>query len=95
MPREEAANVRTQILNTAIKALGNRGIEHGEAHRNMKHTAALWSAYLGVEISDIDVPQMLILLKASRIRCGNAAQIDHYVDQCGYSAIGGEIAQKI
>ncbi|RPJ29590.1 MAG: hypothetical protein EHM33_00550 [Chloroflexi bacterium] len=95
MPREEAKNIRTDILNLAIKALGNRGIQHGEAHRNMHHTAALWSAYLGVEISNIDVAQMMVLLKASRIKCGDNTVLDHYADQCGYSAIGGEIAQKL
>jgi hypothetical protein len=61
----------------------------------MQHTAALWSAYLGVDISDMDVAQMMVLLKASRIKCGDGTVLDHYVDQCGYSAIGGEIAQKL
>src|SRR5262245_15825046 len=90
--KEEASNVRTSILNETIKALGNRSIDHGAVVKNMEHIAALWSSYLGVKITSLDVPQMFVLAKISRAKHGNSQHMDHYIDQCGYAAISAEIA---
>lgn len=90
---EEADNTQTQILQAAIIALGNRGIDHGHFVANFTHTAALWSGYLGTKIDPIDVPIMMAMHKISRISCGNSRQIDHYIDACGYIALAG--AMKI
>jgi hypothetical protein len=35
---------------------------------------------------------MMTLLKISRSKIGSSTHMDHYVDQCGYSALAAEIA---
>lgn len=89
--KEQADNKRTFILSEAIRIAGHRGLTHGSAALNMRHTADLWSAYIGVPISGPDVAVMMTLLKLSRIKCGDATHIDSYVDAAGYTAIAGEI----
>lgn len=81
----------TEILQTAIEATAERNGTHGKAEDNFAHTAALWSAYLGVEIRPSDVCQMQVLAKISRTKVGNPRHSDHYVDQCGYSALAGRM----
>jgi hypothetical protein len=89
---EEANNTQTKILQEAIQALGNRGIEHGYFIDNFAHTASLWSAYLGIGIKVESVPIMMALHKISRVSKGNSKQADHYVDACGYIALAGAVA---
>lgn len=49
---------------------------------NLQRIAALWSAYMGVEMTASDVAKMMVLHKLSRSRAG--AVRDHYVDAIGY-----------
>jgi hypothetical protein len=91
---EVADNIRTEILSEAIKVLGNRGITHGEAYANMSHTAVLWGAYLSTYVSPVDVAIMMVMLKASRIKTGDATHRDSFVDMCGYAAIAGEVSER-
>lgn len=80
------------ILLNAVDATTERNTTHGVAEDNFQHTAALWSAYLGVAISATDVCQMQVMAKISRAKKGNPLHPDHYVDQCGYSALAGRMA---
>lgn len=84
-------NRHTQILQTAIDATAERNGTHGKAEDNFSHTAAMWSAYLGVTITPFDVCQMQVLAKISRTKVGNPNHMDHYVDQCGYSSLAGRM----
>ena len=82
---------RETILRTAEELInGDRHEEYGPALEQHSRIAALWSAYLGHDISPVDVAMMMILLKASRIKVGGSVG-DSFVDICGYSAIGAEM----
>ena len=51
---------------------------------NLTRIAALWSSYLGVEVTGRDVCWMMVLLKASRSRQDGGASPDHTLDGRGY-----------
>lgn len=85
---------RTEILKTAQEYITkDRTATHGEAENNFNLIAELWSCYLNVPITEDDVAALMIMLKLARIK-GNPAHIDHWLDICGYSAIGGELSVK-
>lgn len=82
---------RFDILDTAGEIVGgHRVTDYGEPEDNFGVIARLWSAYLGIDISDVDVSMLMVLFKAGRIKSGTATE-DSFVDICGYAACGGEI----
>jgi len=82
---------RETILRTAEELIsGNRHKEYGPALKMHERIGALWSAYLGHEVSPVDVAMMMILLKSSRVKVGGSVG-DSFVDICGYSALAGEM----
>lgn len=85
-------SMNQHILNEAMRATAERGSTHGSVEEHFAHVAAMWSAYLGVHVSPVDVPQCLAMLKMSRSKLGNMIEIDHYVDQSGYSSLAGRVA---
>lgn len=85
---------RFDILDTAGEIVGgHRVTDYGEPEDNFGAIARLWSAYLGIDISDVDVSMLMVLFKAGRIKSGTATE-DSFVDICGYAACGGEIAER-
>ena len=85
---------RFDILDTAREIVGgHRVTDYGEPEDNFGVIARLWSAYLGIDISDVDVSMLMVLFKAGRIKSGTATE-DSFVDICGYAACGGEIAER-
>jgi hypothetical protein len=84
------------VINAAAQAVGvDREATHGSMIENMEHTARLWSAYLGVPITAMDVPLMMALLKVSRAKIGKARHDDHFVDGAGYFGIAGGVAAAL
>ena len=84
---------RFDILDTAGEIVGgHRVTDYGEPEDNFGVIARLWSSYLGIDISEVDV-SMMVLFKAGRIKSGTATE-DSFVDICGYAACGGEIAER-
>ena len=82
---------RETILRTAEELInGDRHKEYGPALKMHERIGALWSAYLGHDVSPVDVAMMMVLLKASRIKAGGPAG-DSFIDIAGYSALGGEM----
>lgn len=82
---------RRECLETAEhKVNGDREHDYGTPEDNFKTIADLWSAYLGKEISSIDVAMMMALMKIARIKAGTKP--DSFVDLAGYAACGAEIA---
>lgn len=51
---------------------------------NLTRIAALWSAYLGVQVTALDVCWLMTLLKSSRSRQDGGASPDHTLDARGY-----------
>ena len=85
---------RFDILDTAGEIVGgHRVTDYGEPEDNFGVIARLWSAYLGIDISDVDVSMLMVLFKTGRIKSGTATE-DSFVDICGYAACGGEIAER-
>jgi hypothetical protein len=65
--------------------LKQRGESYGSVSRggNITRIAALWSAYLNIEITEHDVGWLMVLLKASRSKADPSLE-DNYLDACGY-----------
>ena len=85
---------REEILDTAKKIVsGERQQSYGKPEDNFRLIADLWSCFLGKEITPLEVPQMMILLKLARTR--GKDNKDNYVDIAGYSACAGEIYSKL
>ncbi|MBN7755505.1 hypothetical protein JYP46_01595 [Nitratireductor aquimarinus] len=83
---------RSDILETALQCVTvDRAATHGDAERTFGRIAAIWSARLGVELSEEQVCIMLVDLKTCRA-WGNPGHADNWVDMAGYAACGGEIA---
>ena len=87
-------NKRTQVLNQAIRISVDRAATHGSMRENMQKAADLISAYLGVKVSALDVTQIMVMLKAARIKTGEPVD-EHFSDQAGYSAMGAEIVEDM
>ena len=82
---------RRECLETAEHMLnGDREHDYGTPEDNFKTIAGLWSAYIGKEISSLDVAMLMALMKIARIKAGTKP--DSFVDLAGYAACGAEIA---
>lgn len=79
-PATEPANVLDEA---ASVVLGDRRAFYGPPKINHTRTAAMWSAYLGVQVSPHQVCLMNILQKISRD--ANRQKIDNLVDIAGYA----------
>ena len=85
---------RADILATASDYVTrDRDATHGGPEDSFRIIGNLWSDYLGVEVSAVDVALMMALLKIARAR-GNPGHADNWIDLAGYAACGGEIATK-
>ena len=69
----------------------DRQSEYGDAHKNYKRIAALWSLLTGAEIDAPKAALMMAALKLDRA-WQNSAHRDSYVDLAAYSAIAREAA---
>lgn len=84
---------RKEILDAAAQCVTvDRAATHGDAERTFGRIAALWSARLGVPITEAQVCIMLIDLKTARA-WGNPTHADNWIDMAGYAACGGEVAE--
>ena len=82
---------RRECLETAEHMVnGDREHDYGTPEDNFKTIAGLWSAYIGKEISSLDVAMLMALMKIARIKAGTKP--DSFVDLAGYAACGAEIA---
>jgi hypothetical protein len=70
---------------------GDRNAQYGDPRQDFQRTAAMWSAYLGVEVAPHDVAALMAILKISRIRWSPAKR-DSWVDLAGYAACGWHCA---
>lgn len=82
---------RAEILHEAESCIcGQREQDYGSPESNFGIIANLWSDYLDVEVTALDVAMMMVLLKVARIKNGGGSG-DSFVDIAGYAACGGEI----
>lgn len=86
---------RENILEKAKEQItGKRITDYGKPEDNFGIIAKLWSDYIGIDISSLDVAMMMSLLKIARIKTGFGGTDDCFIDLAGYAACGGEIAGK-
>jgi hypothetical protein len=72
---------------------GDREKTHGKKRENMENIAALWTGYLDVSVTALDVANMMVLMKIARTKSGSHNP-DDYIDAAGYAGCAGEIAQE-
>lgn len=83
---------RSEILAEAGRLIaGDRAQAYGPAEVSFNRIADLWSVYLDLEVTAVDVAHMMTLLKISRSK-GDPAGVDNWIDIAGYAALGGELA---
>jgi hypothetical protein len=95
---------KRDILDLAIKAVGDRGLNYGKPADNFLCIARLWNAHLvnaGIVRSPEealldpgDVAMMCALLKIARLE-HQPNHLDSWVDLAGYAACGGELTSPI
>jgi hypothetical protein len=67
---------------------GDRRDQYGDS--TFRKVAAMWSAYLGIEVKPHQVADLMILLKVARNV--HAPKADTYADVAGYAGLGAEEA---
>lgn len=83
------------IVDEACRLVGgDRARTHGDKTVNHQNIAALWSAYLDVNITCDQVATMMVLLKVARTKLG-ALNRDDFVDMAGYAGVAAEIVGKM
>ncbi len=81
------------ICTLAASLLSNeRYQDYGLPIENHQNIADLWNAYLGTDLTLLQVAVMMCLLKIARTKAG--LSIDNFVDLAGYAGIAGEIATE-
>jgi len=76
-------------LNEARATIQDRGLDYGHPSDNMQRTAALWSAYLEMPVTDYQVAMCLALVKVARSM--ESPKPDNFIDGCSYFAISGQL----
>lgn len=85
---------RSEILKAAECTVnGSRDEQYGTPEDNFLTIARYWTAYLQKYVSEVDVANMMILMKLARIK-KNPAHTDSWIDVAGYAACGGEISTR-
>jgi hypothetical protein len=93
VPQKEPSPA-ANILQLAAKLIdGDRNEQHGNRYLCHSNIAKQWEAYLGVEITPVDVALMMALLKIARTKSGEFNN-DCFIDACGYAALAGELSTK-
>ena len=77
------------FLNEARATIQDRGMDYGHPTDNMARTAALWSSYLEMPITDYQVAMCMALVKIARSM--ETAKADTYVDLVAYAAIAAQL----
>lgn len=89
-----AAKPGRALIEEAIRILhGDRAECYGDIFESFSRIACFWTTYLGVEISAVDVAQMMLLLKVSRQR--NRHKRDNVVDQINYAIVTGLLNDEV
>lgn len=83
------------ILEEAQRLIhGQRNKDYGHPRDNITHTAELFSAYLGIEVSALDVTMLMVLLKMSRLHIGGVYHRDSIVDIAGYAGVAERVYEE-
>ena len=84
---------RKDLLESALRATTERGVEYGKPEDNFSTIARLWRAYLGVAVNAQDVAMMMVLFKVARSKA-NPDHTDNLTDIAGYAACAAELGGR-
>lgn len=86
---------RGDILKEAEKLMyGERQEDYGTPYENHRRIAVLWSSYLGVEVSPMQVAICMALVKIARLQQNfEYSKDDTFIDLAAYASIAGELAE--
>nr|WP_232541961.1 DUF6378 domain-containing protein [Nocardia bovistercoris] len=87
---QAAPRPRTVLEEAAALVEGEREDQYGHPAKSFQRIGELWTAYLGVYVSALDVANLMILLKVSRTK--DTFHRDSYVDIGGYARSAERIA---
>ena len=76
-------------LNEAKATIQDRGMDYGHPSDNMARTAALWSSYLEMPITDYQVAMCMALVKIARSM--ETGKTDTYVDLVAYASLAAQL----
>jgi hypothetical protein len=79
------------VLKHALRTVAQRGATHGPIDIGFRTIARLWSVVLGTRVEPWQVALCLDAMKTARVMHA-PGHLDSWVDKCGYSAIGAELA---
>ena len=88
----DGLTITERVLDDASRLVGtDRQGVYGDAHKNYKRIASLWSLLTG---ADIDAPKAALMMAALKLDRAwqNPEHRDSYVDLAGYAAIARESA---
>lgn len=92
---DSLAEYRVEVLGKAAHVVSaDRNVTYGAPEDSFQMISNLWSAYLGIETTAVDVAMLLALLKVARI-AANPSHEDSYVDLAGYAACGASAAKVL
>lgn len=107
-PAKAPCVTKKDVLDKAIAAVADRGLNYGKPEENFDRIARLWNSHLvnrGVLEADIladpagkngltadDVAIMMSLMKIARLE-NSPDHLDSWVDLAGYAACGGELTK--
>jgi len=77
----------TKVLQSVSDIIDERDGTHGDYREVFAMTAELWSAYLGMPISGVQVCALNSLQKIARDQCTEKFNKDNFFDVAGYAAI--------
>lgn len=92
---ERVVPTREKILQQALEIVTkDRNTDYGNSEDNFKIIATYWNTYLQskgltVEVTALDVANMMVLMKMSRTAT-SPNKLDHYVDIAGYASCAGD-----
>ena len=82
---------RKEFFETAYNTVSlEREKDYGDVRVNFSKIAELWTAYLGMPITAVDVGLMMCLLKIGRIKTGTG-KIDSWIDALGHLGLSADI----
>ncbi len=102
-PAKDSPNTKHDVLNLAIEATRDRGLNYGAPEDNFARIAAHWTTFMlnsgllnkmtaqNFAFRPTDVAQMMVLMKIARLE-NSPTHMDSWIDVAGYAACGGELA---
>ena len=86
---------RGEVLKEAERLMsGDRQEDYGSPYENHRRIAVLWSAYLGTDVSPMQVAICMALVKIARLQENfEYSKDDTFVDLTAYASIAAELAE--